>query len=320
MSSDLRPTTLRSLDAPRRIVIRTLPGGDSPVAIDSDDAPDRRQGLTLREFIAEYRTPRRPVILEDATRHWAARLWTPRSIVARAGHRIITIRTPAGPVQLTLGELTEQILQSTPEQPASYGRNIDVERELPELWADIRPRVAFAAGDWKSSRLLPPDFIFRNGLEEMFFGGAGAKFPSLHIDYWGMDGFINHLYGEKDFILYGPEQTPFLYPDATDSLVSQVNVDAPDVQRQPLFREARPLKFTLKPGDTLYLPNGWWHTTRMRMPSLSVITATWHRDNWQQFCQQYRQRGPQCGWRKGLRFGQLNAAGLLLAMRDWLAG
>ena len=162
--------------------------------------------------------------------------------------------------------------------------------------------------------------MFRNGLEEMFFGGAGAKFPSLHIDYWGMDGFINQLYGEKDFILFGPEQTPFLYPDPADGLISQVNVDAPDAQRHPLFREARPLRFTLEPGDTLYLPNGWWHTTRMQTPSLSVITASWHADNWRQFCGHYRRRGPQCGWRKALRFAQLNAAGLLLAMRDGLGG
>jgi len=312
-SHALQPVS-RSSSEPRRVVIRSLPGGAGPAP--SNDAPDRRSGLTLREFIAEYRRPRRPVILEDATRQWGARLWTPRFIVSRAGQRQITIRTPSGPRQLSLGELTEQILESTPDQPAPYGRNIDVERELPELWPDIRPRVAFAAKDWKSSGLLPPDFIFRNGLEEMFFGGAGAKFPSLHVDYWGMDGFVNQLYGEKEFILFGPEQTPFLSPDPADGLISRVNVDAPDAQRHPLFREARPLKFTLKPGDTLYMPNGWWHTTRMRMPSLSVITATWHADNWREFCRQYRQRGPQRGWRKAVRYAQLNAVGVVLAMQD----
>jgi hypothetical protein len=305
--------TLHFSDQPRRIVIRTIPAGAAPAA--AGEVPDRRRGLTLREY-AEYRAPSRPVILEDATRQWAARLWTPQALVGRAGHRRITIRTQQGPSQLTLGELTEQVVHSTLNAPAPYGRNIDVERELPELWPDIRPRIAFADSDWKSSRLLPHDFVFRNGLEEMFFGGAGAKFPSLHVDYWGMDGFVNQLCGEKDFVLYGPDQTPFLYPDPTDPLLSRVNIDAPDAQRYPLFREARPLRFTLKPGDTLYMPNGWWHTTRMQMPSISVITATWHRNNWGEFCRQYRLRGPERNWRKAARLCRLAASGCLLAARD----
>lgn len=280
--------------------------------------PDRRCGLTLAEFIANYRRPRQPVIIEDATRKWPARLWTPQELGARAGHRRITIRTQQGPRQLTLGDLTEQIVHSTPDAPAPYGRNIDVERELPELWPDIQPRLAFASPDWKSSRLLPRDFVFRSGLEELFFGGAGATFPTLHVDYWGMDGFISQLFGEKEFVLYAPDQTPYLYATPSDPLVSPVNVDQPDDDRHPLFRQAQPLRFTLNAGDTLYLPNGWWHTTRMRMPSISVITATWHRDNWLDFCRQYRLRGQECGWRKALRLAHLAAAGCALAARDRL--
>lgn len=53
--------------------------------------------------------------------------------------------------------------------------------------------------------------------------------------------------------------------------VSQVdNIEAPDVARFPLALEAEYVDVVLGPGDSLYMPSGWWHYVRSLTPSNSV--------------------------------------------------
>ncbi len=284
-------------------------------------APPRRSGLTRREFVAEYQRPRLPVILTDATQNWTARSWSPEVLRNKAGQRDVTIRTSQGSQVYRLETLCDLIEASTAGRPAPYARNIDVERELPELWDDIQPRLEFAQPDWKSSALLPRDFIFPSGLVELFFGGAGSSFPRLHVDYWGMDGFFAQLYGAKEFILLAPDQNKFVYPDEDGGLTSQIeSIDNPDFDRFPRFRQAQVIRFLLQPGETLYLPNGWWHTTYMPEVSITAITATWHRHNWGQFMKQYRIRGKTQGLAKLAALAGLKTLGLVLGARDVVQG
>jgi len=257
------------------------------------------------------------VILTDALAGHAAMKWTPEGLRNRIGDHEVSIRTPSGPLRIPFDVLTDLVLASTDNSPSLYARNINIERDLPDLWPEIQPRLPYASPDWKSSSLLPRDFIFPNGLVELFFGGQGTEFPRLHVDYWGMDGFISQIYGEKEFVLFGPEQTPFLYPGPDDGLTSLIgDLDHPDLERFPLFEQARPVRFRLTPGETLYLPNGWWHTTRMPGVSITAITATWHRSNWARFIQTYRRRGRTRGVAKLAVLSWLVLTGLVLRMRD----
>ena len=205
---------------------------DAPVAATENNVM-RVDQLNYRDFVNDFQRARRPVIMTDATRDWSALQWTPERLVQRVGHRQLEIRTESGTQSREFAELADEICASQPGQPGPYARNVDLKRDLPELWPDVQPRLKYATPDWKSSRFLPRDFVFPNGLEEMFFGGCGMSFPRLHIDYWGMDGFVSQLYGRKEFILLGQEQTPFVYPVADDPLASQIqdidNVDLKSV-------------------------------------------------------------------------------------------
>lgn len=285
---------------------------------------ERRAGLSRRAFEHEYSLPRRPVILTDATEHWKAREWTPESLCRRVGQREIKFRGGAGTMRFE--RLCRHIEAASEDTPAPYGRNIDIFRDLPELADDVRPRIAYCQGDWKSSRLLPKDWLFPNGLEEMFFGGRGTKFPVLHVDYWGMDAFISQLYGQKEVIVFAPEDTDFLYPREDDPLSSGVSdLDAPDLARFPRFLFARPIRLTLEPGETLFCPNGWWHTTSMPGTSISVVTANWGRGNWDRLIAQYRwhRRSPRVlrKLRTEAIAAYLRCVGVALSLRDrWVLG
>ncbi len=294
------------------------PVADSAVA-DSGSEVLRVEKLAYRDFVHDFQRKRRAVIFTDATGDWAARGWTPDELKRRAGHRNLEIRTESGPQTWRFEDLCEVIAASTPERPAPYARNVNIERDLPELWPDVRPRLKYATPDWKSSRLLPRDFLFPNGLEELFFGGAGASFPRLHIDYWGMDGFVSQIYGRKEFIILGIDQSEFLYPTEEDELCSPISdVDHVDLDKYPLFAQAKPIRLALNPGETLYNPNGNWHTTTMHETSLTVITATWNSSNWLAMCRQYRNRGRAAGVRKAAVLAYLAAVGAVLGTRDRL--
>lgn len=64
-----------------------------------------------------------------------------------------------------------------------------------------------------------------------------------------------------------PLQTPLLYNRM--GVYSPIDLDAPDHQRYPRLREAVVLETVLEPGDTLFLPLGWWHQVTALEMSMS---------------------------------------------------
>jgi histone arginine demethylase JMJD6 len=299
--------------APRSTPPAKFPASDSP-----EHAIERRGHLHYRDFLYEYQHKRRPVIITDATSGWAAREWTPTSLQRKLGAREITFRDAKKTWQFD--ELAEAIIHSTPANPAPYARNINVARDLPELMPDISPRLVYATPDWKSTRLLPKDWLFPNALEELFFGGAGARFPSLHVDYYGMDGFISQLYGDKEFLVFAPSDGPYLHAQANNPLVSAIdNFDEPDYDRFPLLKHATPIRFTLRAGETFYQPSGWWHTTSMHEVSITLITQTWNADNWPILIDEYKRsalKGGKLPLKSRLSAAYLRAVGCVLSARD----
>lgn len=275
--------------------------------------PERVSQLSVSEFINDFQKPRVPVIFRDATKDWAALDWTPELIRSRCLERSVVCRNEDGEHSIPIPELIEGIENSSIEKPFEYARNINIQSDLPELWDDIQPRLKYAQGDRKSSKLLPKDFILPNGLEEFFFGGAGASFPKLHVDYWGMDGFVSQIYNRKEFVLVSPSYSDCLYAEDDGGLTSRIeNVQNPDFEKYPKFADAKVMRFDLHPGETLYMPNGWWHTTFMPETSITVITATWNAQNWSTFCQQYRERANVSKLKKVAMLAYLKAVGVVL--------
>ncbi len=281
-------------------------------ALASNNEPERVTGLSYKEFVHEFRIPRKPVIFQDATRNWKALEWTPELLREKCGRREVTVRNNEGERVIRFDELVDAIKLSTVDNPFFYARNIDIEHDLPELWADIQPGIEYMRNDWRCSRLLPRDFIFPSGLQEFFFGGTGASFPRLHLDYWGMDGFLNQIYNNKTFYFVSPDQSDLVYGDEDGGLTSRIeDITNPDLEKFPKFADVNLIKFILRPGDTLYMPSGWWHTTYMPETSITVIGASWNAQNWSRFCQQYRERAQVSKPKKALMLSYLIAFGLL---------
>ena len=95
--------------------------------------------------------------------------------------------------------------------------------------------------------------------------------------------------------------------------------EAADLDRYPLFHYARPIRFMLQPGETLYCPNGWWHTTSMPDVSITVVTANWCRGNWPILVREYQKHHAGSPKLKTLAVSTcLRAVGAVLSLRDRL--
>lgn len=103
--------------------------------------------------------------------------------------------------------------------------------------------------------------------------GKGGHTTALHYD--PLDGTLMQLCGDKEIILFPPSQLYNLYPLAMiNHLIhgqkvrcnhSQVNLNNPDFEQFPNLQKAltHQLKVTLRQGEILYIPAGWWHEVKL---------------------------------------------------------
>ncbi|MBC8083986.1 MAG: cupin-like domain-containing protein [Hymenobacter sp.] len=243
---------------------------------------DKRTGISRRELLAEYIEPGIPVVLTDAVKDWSALgKFTPEFFKSKYGSLSKEVRGRT----YTLAEVVDRIRTSTPETPAPYPFNLNIEKFFPELLDDMKPEIVFGKSDRVNHPLLPRLMLRGTEVYELFLGGNGASFPYLHVDALFLHTQITQLYGSKDFILYPPDQTPYMYPKAENQKVSEVDVLRPDYERHPLFRKAKPVRVTVEEGETILFPTKWWHTTQIHMPCISVGRVHLNEWNWAAFNQ-----------------------------------
>jgi hypothetical protein len=241
---------------------------------------DRRSNLSRKELIKEYIEPGRPVVLTDAARRWPGMgKVTPQFIKEKYGHLTKKIKG----VEYNFAELIDKVLASTPENPAPYPFNVNVEYYCPEMRKEFKPEIVFGKLDRINHPLLPRFMMSGTEVYEFFIGGRGASFPFLHVDELYLHNQLTQLYGSKEFILFPPDQTQYLYPQPNNPKVSQVDVLHPDYERFPLFREARALRVMVNQGETLLFHTGWWHITQIYEPCISLGRCHLNGSNWKAF-------------------------------------
>lgn len=181
-----------------------------------------------------------------------------------------------------LSEIIDLCKASTPENKAPYPNIYDVPVDFPEYLNEI-PEIYYGKSNRIFSRLLPNVIAGMNNQQQLFFGGKGCSFPKLHIDYNWVHTQITQIIGEKEFILYSPDQTQYLYPDKETPNYSPVDIINPDYDKHPLFKKAVPIKVNLKPGETVFIPSGWWHKTYIHNFNLTYAVGHVNSYNWNTF-------------------------------------
>jgi len=236
---------------------------------------ERVTGATPQQIRRDYCERATPVIMTDAASDWAAmQLLTPDYLRKHFAWK--AIRFEDG--WLTLGDVFDRIDNSDPENPAPYPLLMLLDPEFPELqpMADPVPLPHSFP-----NRLTDPGFRGEQfgSRTELFIGGPGGNFPYIHIDYYHLHAWITQVYGSKEFTIFPPEDAPYLYI-ADNGWQSEIeNPWDPDLERYPLYAKTHPSKVTLHAGETLFIPNGLWHTARSLEVTLSIAFDQLNRMN-----------------------------------------
>ncbi len=165
---------------------------------------------------------------------------------------------------------------------------------------------------------LKDDITFGKPLGEeakshLWFGTANTV-GHLHAD--PSPNMFAQVYGQKEFILFSPEQVKSLYPrPGIRHRRSQVNPVRPDLEAYPRFAEATPIVVNLNPGELLFLPSFWWH--HVTAQSLSISVSQWWRSDLRAYCNRtgagvMTQEYIEDGWAETLRVRQLMLDDLLV--------
>jgi ribosomal protein L16 Arg81 hydroxylase len=229
---------------------------------------ERRPTPTAEAFFQRYYAPNQPVILTDFTATWSARTWTPESLVERLGAVDIgaALNREADPrYDMHTADHTEQMrLAEYVRRIRAVGRSNDLymvannrNMERPEfqvLFEDVR----FDRGYLDARRT--------HGCVALWLGPAGTITP-MHHDTCNI--MFCQLYGRKHYRLYPPH--------TTELLEDAISMYAADPDATPA--SGRPREFVLEPGETLFIPIGWWHRVEALDVSVSIAFSNFTRPN-----------------------------------------
>lgn len=212
---------------------------------------ERRSGLTRETFADEYLTPLKPVVFTDLTANWPAiKKWTVDYFKENYGHLSVPVVSSnfskpgkgymTADRQIPFKEYLE-IMESGPTDLRIFAWNI--------FWKAPELREDFAIPTIMDG--------FVNELPFLFFGCEGSR-VTMHYDVDMSHVFLNQIHGRKRVILFPPDQSKNLY-HLPFTVASHVNILNPDFQKYPALAYVRGQEVMLEPGETLFIPRGYWH-------------------------------------------------------------
>lgn len=229
---------------------------------------ERRSNLSKEEFLEKYYATNTPVIITDIMHDWQAiATWTPQYFKTQFGEVEVEVQVgrdddPNHEInksqykkKIRFADYVDLVTCSANSNDCyMVASNRNLERsEFGSLLEDLQPLPDF----------LNPQAM--RGPVKLWFGPAGTITP-IHQDQ--VNVLAAHVCGRKRWRLVSPHQTPLLYNYLT--VFSKVDVENPDFEKYPLFKQVDVLEVVLKPGEMIFVPIGWWHHVKALDISISL--------------------------------------------------
>jgi len=209
-------------------------------------------GISRNEFKEKYLLHSKPVVIKGLTMFCSAQeKWTIEYI------------------KEVCGEVTVDIFDNSKDNKASAFTKPDTKMKFADyvkilLENKPSPLRIFLFNMFKEKPQLRKDFpcpgIFKGILGRvgfMFFGAKNIK-VRIHQDIDMSNVLLTQFHGKKKVVLIAPEYSSLLYklPFNTFSLI---NLDNPDYEKYPGLMYIKTQECVLEPGDSLFIPSGYWH-------------------------------------------------------------
>ena len=213
----------------------------------------RVKRISKEDFVKNYVRPQKPVVIENLIEDWPAfEKWNLDYIREIAGEKVVPLYDDR--------PITSEFKFNQPHAEMKMADYIDLLKSKPTNYRiflyHLMKEVPALQNDFKF-----PDFGLRmiKQLPMLFFGGENSKvFMHYDIDFANILHF--HFHGKKQCIIYPPSESKYLYK-VPHALISREDIDftAPDLERFPALKKAKGFVTELNHGETLYMPEGYWH-------------------------------------------------------------
>ncbi|MFD2831816.1 cupin-like domain-containing protein [Gramella sp. AN32] len=213
----------------------------------------RIENISKDDFVRNYVQPQKPVVITKLIEGWPAYdKWTLDYIDEIAGDKMVPLydnrpissefKFNEAHTKMKMHEYIELLKKG----PSSYRIFLyNLLKEVPKLQQDFSfPDIGLR---------------FLKQMPMLFFGGEKSKvFMHYDIDYANILHF--HFHGKKQCILFPPTESKHLYK-VPHALITRedINFNNPDYDKFPVLKKAKGFITELNHGDTLYMPEGYWH-------------------------------------------------------------
>ena len=251
----------------------------------SATAVPRRSNLSSGEFLEQYYAANRPVVLTDCLKNWKAmELWTPDYLKERFGNLNVAIQTNRESDKhyetnkdnhrenILLSEYVDKVKSAGKTNDFYLTANDSAIGNLPLLEAlqpDMQPTLPYLDGTAK------------NSTGYFWFGPAGTV-TSLHHDL--TNNLMVQVVGSKRVKLINAIQQPRLANNL--HCHSDIDLNNIDFERFPELKHVNIIDVTLKAGEVLFIPVGWWHHVTGLEVSMTFTFTNFRYPN--DFMQSYR--------------------------------
>jgi lysine-specific demethylase 8 len=235
-----------------------------------------------RNFLAQHK----PVIVEGVADDWVRRdLCSPEALRAAFGDLLVSVRGSDDEFEVFFSDVPNQTMRLGDYIDLICSEQSDVER--PPYFGNVSLNGA-AVQELKerlvTHRAFPNYFENQTGAEMRIWVGAAGQRSLIHNDNY--HNLNVQAFGRKAFLLFAPEQYPFLYTRyfSKSCWISPVEPQEPDFERFPLFQDVEGYEGVLEKGEMLFIPKFWWHQARALTTCINVNSWTYTgiSDYWQQ--------------------------------------
>ncbi|KAJ0752762.1 putative transcription factor & chromatin remodeling &Metalloenzymes JmjC family [Helianthus annuus] len=220
---------------------------------------ERKTDLSPDEFLQQY-DGQKPVLVPCLAETWMARkTWTPEQLLIKYGDTSFRIsQRSANKVSMKLKDYVSYMQEQHDEDPLYI---------FEDKFGEVAPDLL---KDYSVPHLFPDDYfdVLDNDQRPPFrwlIIGPERSGASWHVDPALTSAWNTLLCGRKRWALYPPGRVPLGVTVHVNDEDGDVDIETPSslqwwLDFYPLLAdEDKPIECTQLPGETIYVPTGWWH-------------------------------------------------------------
>nr|XP_027092184.1 F-box protein At1g78280-like [Coffea arabica] len=245
---------------------------------------DRKKDLSLQEFYDDY-DGQKPVLISGLADTWPARnSWTFEQLLQNYGD-----------LAFRLSQRSSRKVMMTFKDYVSYTQIQHDEDPLyvfDDKFGEVAPKLL---KDYSVPHLFQEDFFDVLGRDERppfrwLIIGPERSGASWHVDPALTSAWNTLLCGRKRWALYPPGKVPLGVTVHVNEDDGDVNIDTPSslqwwLDFYPLLSdEDKPIECTQLPGETIFVPSGWWHCVLNLEASVAVTQNFVNSKNFEFVC------------------------------------